>query len=102
MLIADCARKDVPPDSYSWKFITESIANGIAQLKDRYLIGARQSLSGPARLTKPTRTSFTQADDVFLAKWVFAHSERRTGNAIYLELEREVCRLASHRLSPTY
>ncbi|KAM4063078.1 rap1 myb domain-containing protein [Hirsutella rhossiliensis] len=90
MLIADCARKDAPADSYSWKFITDSIAKGIIQLEDRYCIGVNRSEPRPARpgrSTKSTRTPFTLADDVSLARWVLSFSGNRTGNAIYLEFE---------------
>jgi hypothetical protein len=91
MLIADCARPKVAPaGSYSWKFIEESVKNGIVQLKDRYLIGRDPDLPRPAAsggLTKSTRTPFTTADDAAIAKWVLSHSVDRTGNKIFQEFE---------------
>lgn len=91
MLIADHARKDVPEGSYSWKFIKDSIENGIIQLKDRYYIGHGQPAgSGSSKRWK--RTEFTDADDTFLARWVLSFSHNRTGTAIYVELQRKVCR----------
>ncbi|KAH7013436.1 TRF2-interacting telomeric protein/Rap1 C terminal domain-containing protein [Ilyonectria destructans] len=91
ILIADHARKDVPAGSYSWKFITESVENGIIQIKDRYRIGRDPDLPRPAgggvRGTKSTRTPFTIDDDAGLAKWVLAHTVDRTGNKIFQEFE---------------
>lgn len=82
-------RKDAHPDAYSWKYITESVEHGIAQLTDRYRIfghpetaRARVGASAPV---KHTRTPFTQADDAALANWVLSHPKDRTGNKIYQE-----------------
>ncbi|KID77924.1 Homeodomain-like protein, partial [Metarhizium brunneum ARSEF 3297] len=87
ILIADDARKDAHPDSYSWKYITDSVQYGAAQLTDRYRISGhtetprvRVGVSGPV---KRTRTRFSDADDAALANWVLAHTEGRTGNKIF-------------------
>ncbi|KAF5134620.1 hypothetical protein E5D57_005255 [Metarhizium anisopliae] len=87
ILIADDARKDAHPDSYSWKYITDSVQHGAAQLTDRYRISGhtetprvRVGVSGPV---KRTRTRFSDADDAALANWVLAHTEGRTGNKIF-------------------
>lgn len=88
MLIADGARKDIPPGSYSWKFIEDSVKNGIAQLKDRYEIGLHakvaQTPQGGAS-KKLRRVAFTTEDDVALVKWVMSHPLDRMGNRIYQE-----------------
>ncbi|KAM5348706.1 hypothetical protein ACJ41O_008530 [Fusarium nematophilum] len=94
ILIADDAKQRLalaPPGSYSWKFITESVDNGIIQLKDRYLIGRDPELPRPVggnHLAKSTRTPYTGADDAKLARWVLAHRGDRQGNAIYQEFEK--------------
>ncbi|KAG5918926.1 hypothetical protein E4U42_006700 [Claviceps africana] len=82
VLIADHARKDAPLHSVSWKYITDSVANGCAQLTDRYCLRPRASaeISGGAKLT---RSGFTNAEDAALANWVLSHSRDRTGNEIY-------------------
>ncbi|KAG5981555.1 hypothetical protein E4U55_002836 [Claviceps digitariae] len=84
VLIADHARKDAPRDSISWKYITDSVAHGFAQLTDRYCILRPADLATSAR-TKLTRSGFTNAEDAALANWVLSHSKDRTGNQIYKE-----------------
>ncbi|KAI9151792.1 Telomeric repeat-binding factor 2-interacting protein [Paramyrothecium foliicola] len=91
MLIADCGRpKNAPVGSYSWKFIEDSVKNGIAQLHDRYRIGPDPDLPRPAAsggVTKTTRTAFTSADDAAIVQWVLSHPVDRTGNKIFQEFE---------------
>ena len=91
MLIADHARKDVPPGSYSWKFIADSISKGMAQRQDKYAIGRPATEPRPAAsggLTKGTRAPFTQAEDAVLTKYILERmrlGESTSGNAIYME-----------------
>ncbi|KAI1410696.1 TRF2-interacting telomeric protein/Rap1 C terminal domain-containing protein [Hypoxylon sp. FL1857] len=97
-LIADHARKDGPPGSYSWKWIDDSIKAGALQNSDNYLCVpvTRQSgvsESGPIGSTAPQkgkRTKFTPEDDSILTEWV-TRKERKgeaiLGNDIYKELE---------------
>ncbi|KAG6021119.1 hypothetical protein E4U41_002611 [Claviceps citrina] len=85
VLIADDARKDTPPDSISWKYITESVASGCAQLPDRYCISRPSDSAATAGRTKLTRSEFTKAEDAALANCVLSHSKGRTGNQIYQE-----------------
>ncbi|KAK2603504.1 hypothetical protein QQS21_004273 [Conoideocrella luteorostrata] len=89
MLIADHARRDAPADSFSWKYITDSVEHGIAQLGDRYRIwGDSETKPLGGRRSAPktlTRTPFSAADDAFLANWVLAHKTDRAGNVIYQE-----------------
>lgn len=90
MLIADDARKDSPPGSYSWKFIQDSVKNGVVQLKDRYAIGRNIKEPRPVAsggLTRSGRVEFTSADDADLIRYVLSHANNRTGNAIYQEYE---------------
>lgn len=94
MLIADHARpKDAPQGSYSWKFIDDSIKNGIAQLKDRYLIGRHPDEPrrvGSGQPSKSTRTPFTKEDDARIARWVLDHPTEQKGNRIWQEYEQIV------------
>ncbi|TQV97420.1 hypothetical protein V2A60_006828 [Cordyceps javanica] len=86
-LIADHARKDVPMNSISWKFITESVQNGFVQLPDHYWIKkvrGTQRQAAPERSDKrTTRAGFTLAEDAALARWVLAHDGQKAGNLIY-------------------
>ncbi|KAJ4158650.1 uncharacterized protein LMH87_009166 [Akanthomyces muscarius] len=89
-LVADHARKDAPSGSISWKFITESVENGVVQLPDRYKIAhapatPRHVASG--RPVKHSRATFTEEEDAVLASWVLAHDSNQTGNEIYKQLE---------------
>ncbi|KAG5663300.1 hypothetical protein KAF25_001236 [Fusarium avenaceum] len=91
MLIADYVRKDVPPGSYSWQFIEDSINNGIIQLKDRYLIGRHPDEPRPVgsgQLSRSTRTKFSAEDDANIAKWALEHPTEQKGNRIWQEYER--------------
>ncbi|KAF4461678.1 hypothetical protein FALBO_11510 [Fusarium albosuccineum] len=92
MLIADHMKEDkAPPGSYTWKFIEDSIQNGIIQIKDKYRIGPDPDLPRPVganRAAKSTRTPFTPDDDARLAKWVLSHPSPQSGNAIYQEYEK--------------
>ncbi|KAM0478467.1 hypothetical protein ACHAPX_005055 [Trichoderma viride] len=90
MLIADHARKDVPLGSYSWKYITESVKAGFAQVEDKYLNGPppgqpRSILAGSR--AKKTRTPFSEQDDAILAKHVLQKAIDTAGNKMYMELE---------------
>ncbi|CAH0056410.1 unnamed protein product [Clonostachys solani] len=79
MLIADDARKDSPPGSYSWKFIEDSVDKGMVQIKDKYLIGPDPDLPRPAAsgsLARGKRVPFTPADDAVFVKWVLAQAHR--------------------------
>lgn len=97
MLIADHARKDAPPDSYSWRFLDNSIKNGQLEEKDDHLIGRPVGSSRPVASGAPakgTRTKFTPEDDTLLAKWVLDYERKgyqTKGNMIYQDLEAKVC-----------
>lgn len=101
MLLADHAKQyNVPPGAYSWKYVEDSVRNGIAQLKDRYLIGLHPDAPRPAGGgggAKSSRTPFTTKEDAQLAKWVLSHPTDRTGNKIFMEYEKMVCNLAMFR-----
>jgi hypothetical protein len=102
-LIADHARKDTPPGSYSWEFIEKSVKSGqlLENLED-FLIrprAPRDSLAGSARPTgsarppRGTRSSFTKEDDAILMKWVTLQERRGepiSGNKVYQEFAEKV------------
>ncbi|KAJ6437809.1 Low-affinity potassium transport protein [Purpureocillium lavendulum] len=102
ILIADHARKDAPPGSYSWKFVTESVDNGIIQIKDRYRIGPDPDLpravGSTSRPGKTTRTPFSHEDDVALVKWVLRSGQHLAGNKIYQEFEQTVSSVSEKSL----
>ncbi|KAK1836713.1 TRF2-interacting telomeric protein/Rap1 C terminal domain-containing protein [Podospora conica] len=74
VIIADHARKDAPPNSVSWKYITNSVQQGRLADIDEYRIGGP---AGPGRSTvgtsapaKQTRTPFTPEEDRKLVEHV--------------------------------
>ncbi len=107
-VIADDARpKFAPEGSYSWRYIEQSVKNGIREDEAKYLIrGASVTTSGAgiptinprtvknSRPLKKTRTPFSTADDSLLRIWV-AKAARLgiavLGNALYQQLAQVVC-----------
>jgi hypothetical protein len=95
-MIADHARKDAPPGSYSWTWIEKSVQKGMLEDLDAHRAGPVAGTSRPVGSSQPTRntrTPFTAADDRALALWV-TNAERQglstKGNEIYQQLERIV------------
>ncbi|TGO27151.1 hypothetical protein BPAE_0046g00120 [Botrytis paeoniae] len=91
IIIADGARKDAPPGSFSWKFIEESAKAGKLVDMEEYRCGAseRASERAFAQPVKSTRTPFTAEDDRILTQWVLEGERmgRSTkGNQLYIEL----------------
>lgn len=87
MLIADHARKDSPPGSYSWKFITESVANGVLQVEDRYRIGwdpRGEKNKASNNTQKFGRARYTPEEDAALVHWVLNSGMARQGNQLYM------------------
>lgn len=95
-LIADHARKDNPPGSISYRFIEQSVRNGVLEDPEDHLAGPpageiREVAS--ARPTKGTRNPFTPDEDRQLYKWAKDHERkggRVLGNEIYKQLEAVV------------
>lgn len=106
MTISDDARpKLAPPNSYSWKYIEQSVKNGELEDAEKHLIHAASTskgspasiapghTAGGSRPTKSTRTDFTAADDKFLLQWLAkgqAQGMALMGNVIYKQLEKAV------------
>lgn len=95
-MIADHARKDAAPGSYSWTWIDKSVKNGKLEDLESHHAGPAVGVSRPVGSSQPsrnTRTPFTAADDRALALWVTS-AERQglstKGNDIYQQLERIV------------
>lgn len=92
VLIADHARRDAPPNSFSWRLITESDREGQFLDKEPHRIGRPPTEPRPVSSKEPTksrRTPYTPADDALLAAWV-SRSTQKSGNKIYQELEAVV------------
>lgn len=96
IVIADHALANSPAGSISWKYIQDSVNDGV--LKDPEEYPARPhaqapQLIGSGQPPKKTRRAFTAEDDLVLARWV-AEAERdgrpTSGNALYQELEAKV------------
>jgi Rap1 Myb domain len=96
ILIADHARKDIPPGSISWKFIERSVANGKLENIDDHRAGPPAGTIrevGSAQPPKKGRTPFTAEDDRILMEWCI-RAERKglslKGNELYKQLEAKV------------
>jgi hypothetical protein len=103
-MIADHARKDAPPGSFSWTYIEKSVANGKLQDLENHRAGPVAGASRPVgsdRPTRGTRTTFSTADDRSLAAWVTKAEARglsTKGNSIYQQLEKIVSRFTIWRI----
>ena len=97
IMIADHARKDAVPGSYSWKWIADSVMSGKLEDLEAYRAGPVVGTSRPVGSSQPTRntrTPFTAADDRALGLWVMSAEKQglsTKGNDIYQQLERVVC-----------
>ncbi|RYP75796.1 hypothetical protein DL769_003752 [Monosporascus sp. CRB-8-3] len=92
-LIADHARQDAPPGSYSWKFIDDCLEAGTLKPIEDYLCTEAPLKSRPVGSSirqKGTRTPYTSEDDQILFKWVAKYEKlgkRVMGTSIYQDLE---------------
>ena len=102
IIIADAARKDAPPGSINWKYITDSVKKGELQELDDYpassKVRAAPTVAGASSSSRPVqtqpprsgRTPFTHEDDRVLMEFC-ARKERQgaslKGNKIFVELE---------------
>lgn len=93
-LIADHARNDAPPGSYSWKFIEDTLQDGIMPPMEKYLCANPQVRPvGSTVPSKGTRRAFTPQDDQILVAWVKKHAQMGSGisgNTIYQDLALKV------------
>ncbi|KAF2210828.1 hypothetical protein CERZMDRAFT_44672 [Cercospora zeae-maydis SCOH1-5] len=93
-IIADHARKDAPPGSYSWTLVTTAIAHGALPDPAEHYAGPRPGSIrdlGSAIPGKTTRTPFTHEEDKQLWQWVEQEKSRGgtvKGNDIYKRLEQ--------------
>lgn len=98
-LIADHARRDAPPGSYSWRLIDDAVKNGGMGNKEDYLIHRAVAASRPPGSSQPgkgTRTPFTAADDELLWRWTLLNERQGNslkGNMIWPTLANMVMRL---------
>lgn len=109
MIIADHARPKFAPAnyrSYSWKYIEDSVKNGVLEDPEQHLIhgvssnangspatGAPAFVVGRSAPMKRTKTPFTAADNDLLRMWVAKKcpgGQNEGGNAIYQELAARV------------
>lgn len=94
-MIADHARKDAPANSVSWKYVTESVANGALVNVEDYRIH-HANVSRPVGSAIPARTTkvpYTALDERILVTWVRRQErigEAVRGNEIYKTLANMV------------
>lgn len=88
------AGRGAPENSVSWKFIEQSVKNGVLEDVDAYRVSG--NVRNPAAASRPSkrgRVPFTTADDQILANWLAKkelQGEAVAGNKIYQELA-EIC-----------
>jgi hypothetical protein len=96
--IADRFRKDCPPGTISYEFVTKSIADGRLHDPEDHPAGPPEGEArAPGDLNRPgkgTRTAYTPEEDIICYKWVresMAGGGMPSGNEIYKQLEAKVC-----------
>ena len=96
MKIDDHARKDNPPDTYSYTWIEQSIAKGELQEKEEHRAGPPLGTirrAGALRPAKSARLKFSAEDDLVVSNWVIDYERRggkSGGNVIFQELQQAV------------
>ncbi|KAJ6052405.1 Rap1 - C-terminal [Penicillium canescens] len=93
--LVDHAKKGIPPDTYSYRYVERSILNGRLEDLEAHRAGtSRPRPTGATHIaTKGTRQPFTLKDDQILFDWI-AHIEKKepgaplSGNKVYIELEQ--------------
>lgn len=92
--LVDHAKKNNAPGTHSYKYVENSIRNGVRQNLADHVVGLATRVSRPVGSTttapKHGRTPFTNEDDQQLWDWVKPHEERGLawkGNEIYKQLE---------------
>jgi hypothetical protein len=96
--IADHFRRDCPPGSISYEFISKSIEDGRLRDPEDHRAGPPESEArAPGDLTRPAKTgrvNYTPEEDRVCYKWVrdcVANGGSAHGNEIYKQLEVNVC-----------
>jgi hypothetical protein len=96
-MIADHFRRDCPPGSISYEFVTRSIHEGRLRDPEDHRagppVGEPREPGALHRPAKSSRTPFTPEEDKILYKWVRdceAAGGMSRGNAIYKQLEAKV------------
>lgn len=88
------AGRGAPENSVSWKFIEQSVKNGVLEDVDTYRApGHVRNTAAASRPSKRVRVPFTTADDQILANWLAKkelQGEAVAGNKIFQELA-EIC-----------
>ncbi|PYI14253.1 hypothetical protein BO99DRAFT_345443 [Aspergillus violaceofuscus CBS 115571] len=94
--IVDHKRRNLPPDTYSFKFIEDSIRKGRMQNLEPYRAGPSEARPVGASYipTRNHKVPYTVADDQFLWDWMQKYERDSTasisGNKIYQELAAKV------------
>lgn len=96
--IADHFRKDCPPGTISYEFVTKSIQDGRLHDPEDHRAGPPEGEArAPGDLHRPAkggRTPYTPEEDAICYKWVrdcVAGGGLASGNEIYKQLEAKVC-----------
>ena len=94
ILLVDHRRKNLPPNTHSFKYVELSIRNGKLEHLEDHATGLPQRAARPVgsvtTAPKGTRAPFTEADDQFLWNWVKPVEQQggsTRGNALFQQLE---------------
>ncbi|RAH46920.1 putative transcription factor Rap1 [Aspergillus brunneoviolaceus CBS 621.78] len=101
--IVDHKRRNLPPDTYSFKFIEDSIRKGRMQSLEPYRAGPSEARPVGASYipTRNHKVPYTVADDQLLWDWMQNYERDSTasisGNKIYQELAAKVVSTSIYR-----
>ena len=92
-------KADLGMNSHSWKYIQQSIRNGVLEDLEQYRVGPPagtvRDIGSVIQPTKGSRTPFTVEDDRVLYDWVEGSEDQGSatgGNVIFKQLEEKVYR----------
>ncbi|KAI9769109.1 MAG: hypothetical protein M1840_004460 [Geoglossum simile] len=92
-IVDHCFKKGLPPDSYSYTYIEQSVRHGELQDLEDHRAGPNTAVSRPVASCNPakgTRHPFSSEDDRLLYDWVTSYERsggKILGNLIYQQLE---------------
>ncbi|CRG84032.1 hypothetical protein PISL3812_01375 [Talaromyces islandicus] len=91
--LVDHRKREIPLDTYSYKYVEKSILNGRLEDLEAHRAGKRERPVGAHNIPSRTRrTAYTLEDDQILWDWLHPYEKRGdqvSGNLIYQELAKQ-------------
>ncbi|KAK2761754.1 hypothetical protein FQN54_001582 [Arachnomyces sp. PD_36] len=87
--LTDHAKRDPPPNSYSYQYVEKSVQNGKLENLEDHRVGPSRGVVRPVG-GRTSRRPFTAEDDKILRNWMEPHEHAQgsvSGNKIYQDLE---------------